>query len=174
MVRGVVRMIAPWSRSPAETLCRTNKHLSREMMDGMFVTSVYGVLDPSQATLTLALAGHNPPVVFRPKQRQLELTPPGGMALGLTSPERFDRTVYELELPLGAGDRVVLYTDGVVEAMSPDEEIFGDDRLLQVVRDASFLQSEDLIAHLLEQVERHQDTAPQSDDITLLTVKRIR
>jgi sigma-B regulation protein RsbU (phosphoserine phosphatase) len=174
MMRGVLRMIARWSRSPGETLCRVNKHLNVEMLDGMFVTAAYGVFDPAQAQFTVALAGHNPPLVFRPRQRSGELLQPGGMALGLAKPERFDKLVREQVIPLGVNDRVVLYTDGVVEAMSPDERVFGEDKLLAAVRDASFLQSEDLIAHLLEQVEHHQDTAPQSDDITLLTLKRLR
>lgn len=174
LVRGVLRMMARWSRSPAETLCRVNKHLSSELLDGMFVTAAYGVFDPAQAQLTLALAGHNPPLVFRPRVRQHEFLEPGGMALGLAKSERFDPLVREQVISLGVGDRVVLFTDGVVEAMSPDEHVFGEDKLLGAVRDASFLQSEGLIAHLLEQVEHHQDTAPQSDDITVLTLKRLR
>jgi sigma-B regulation protein RsbU (phosphoserine phosphatase) len=99
---------------------------------------------------------------------------PGGMALGLTRDERFDPLIREDVVSLGPNDRVVFYTDGVVEAMSPDEEVFGEERFLQLVRDASFLDSEDLIEHVLDQVEEHQDTAPQSDDITLLTLKRLR
>ncbi|MHC5018658.1 MAG: PP2C family protein-serine/threonine phosphatase, partial [Planctomycetota bacterium] len=173
MVRGIMRMIAPWSRSPAETIKRVNKHLHHEMLDGMFITCSYAVLDPGGHTLQICLAGHNPPVIFRPKQRTGVLMDPGGIALGLTSGDRFDRMISEEVVPLQPEDRIMFYTDGVVEAMSPDEEIFGEDKLIQVIRDASFLASEHLIRHLLDQVELHQDTAPQSDDITVLTVKRL-
>ena len=173
MTRGVLRMVAPWSRSAKETIVRLNHHLQREMLQGMFVTAAYAILEPTERRLTVCLAGHNPPLVYRHKSRRGEYLQPGGMALGLVSGPAFEGVLREDVVTLDVNDRVFFYTDGVVEAMSPDERPFGEEGLLQAVRDASFLESEHLIRHLLEQIEAHQDTAPQSDDITLVTLKKL-
>ncbi len=173
MMRGILRMAAHWCRSAQEALIRVNRYLSKELPHGMFVTAAYAILDPARRTLTYSLAGHNPPVIYRKATRKAELLPPSGTPLGLLPAPKFEEVIRETTLDFASQDRVVFYTDGVVEALNPAEEVFGEERLLGLVRDASFLDSKKLLDYVVNEVEKHQDTAPQSDDITLVTVKAL-
>ncbi|MCI0343382.1 MAG: PP2C family protein-serine/threonine phosphatase [Planctomycetales bacterium] len=173
MMRGILRMAAHWCRSAQEALVRVNRYLSKELPHGMFVTAVYAILDPAKRTLTYSLAGHNPPVLYRKGTRRAELLPPSGTPLGLVPIPKFEEVIREATLELTPQDRIVFYTDGVVEALNPAEEVFGEERLIGLVRDASFLDSKKLLDYVVTEVEKHQDTAPQSDDITMVTVKAL-
>ena len=131
-----------------------------------FVTMFYAELDCRSGRLLYSSAGHNPPILLRNGTiKQLEL---GGTPLAL-----FEDADYELhEVGLVTSDTVVMYTDGVTEALNDQWEQFGTERLEAVVKQHSKASSEELAEHILEAVRQFTSGVAQSDDITLLILRR--
>jgi sigma-B regulation protein RsbU (phosphoserine phosphatase) len=130
-IQAALRAFAPDEPSPGNLCRRVNQALAASLPQGRFVTFVYGILDRRQMTFTYELAGHNPPFLLRGDQ-VIPLAGGEGIVLGLFPEAVFaDHTV-----PLHPGDRLVLTTDGVTEAFSPEGEEFGEERLVEVARRA--------------------------------------
>ncbi len=169
MTRTIVRFEAQRNPSPADTLKKVNRILAREIRRGMFVTAFYLILDVSTHTITFSSAGHNPMVFVRNETGKQWLLNPGGIALGFDRGPVFDSTVKEDRLHLKKGDRIILYTDGVVEAMNARKEQFGEKRFYDLAKTRSAEKSDRFVALLVEDLERHRGDAEQHDDITIST-----
>jgi serine phosphatase RsbU (regulator of sigma subunit) len=169
--RTVLRMLATGNTSASDTLAQTNTIVARDIKRGMFVTAIYGVLNVRQKTFTVASAGHNPMVLFRARSGKHELVNPAGIALGFDKGPIFNRTVKEQAIQLYKGDRVVLYTDGVVEAMNEKHDEYGDERFYRWVQANARAKSRDFVRALLRELENHRGRAEQHDDITIVTIR---
>jgi sigma-B regulation protein RsbU (phosphoserine phosphatase) len=124
-----VRAFAAAQPAPPCLAASVNQVLCRNAGLAHFVTFFYATYDAAARRLTYTNAGHNPPLVVRADGSVHRLTA-GGMVLGVFDPMTFDQG----DLTLSAGDRLVLYTDGIVEATDEDEEEFGSRRLVEAVR----------------------------------------
>jgi len=169
--RTILRMMAAGNPSPADVLSKTNYHIARDIKRGMFVTMMYVILGVRTREMAIASAGHNPMVIWRQATRTHELVRPNGIALGFDKGPIFDRTVREQKVQLYKGDRVVLYTDGVVESMNEQREEWGDDTFYKFVCDHAELPSKDFVRQLVQALERHKGNAEQHDDITVTTFR---
>ena len=121
--RGMLRSLAEASCTPGEVLTKLNRLLVEDFPAGRFVTMVYAVLDPARRTLTLANAGHLRPLLIRGEGSYF-LDSEKGMPLGLGF-----GGFSELEVPFPKGSRLVLYSDGITEAVNSDEDEYGVQRL---------------------------------------------
>jgi len=169
MVRAVslARLLARDIAEPERILARLNDELAVDNPSGMFVTFLCAVFDPGSGRLVIANGGHCRPVLLRPGELPGWAVKNLGTALGFEPGLEFERT----ELTLKPGDALVFYTDGVSEAFNPQDECYGDARLLA---DAGALAGQPppvITAGLLQKVHAHAGTAPQSDDIAILTLK---
>ena len=169
MVRAIslARLLAREIAEPERILARLNDELAADNPSGMFVTFLCAVFDPGSGRLTLANAGHCRPVLLRPGEPPSWAVKNLGTALGFESGLEFERT----ELSLRPGDTLVFYTDGVSEAFNPQDECYGNERLLA---DAGVLAGQSapaITAGLLQKVRAFAGTAPQSDDIAILTLR---
>jgi len=99
---------------------------------------------------------------------------PGGIALGFDRGPIFDRTLKESNMNLEPGDRIVMYTDGVVEAMNAEKEEFGEERFYKFVRDNAERPSREFVRALVWELDTHKGKAEQHDDITIITVRLLR
>jgi len=169
--RTILRMMAAGNQSPADVLSKTNYHIARDIKRGMFVTMMYVILSVRTREMWIASAGHNPMVIWRQATRSHELVRPNGIALGFDKGPIFDRTVREQKVQLYKGDRVVLYTDGVVEAMNEKREEWGDDTFYQFVLENAEAPSKDFVRQLLQALDKHKGNAEQHDDITVTTFR---
>ncbi len=158
--------------SPARALANVNRMLVRSVKPGMFVSAVYAVLDPETHALVVANAGHLPTVVWRSRQRIATTYPARGPALGVVPPGEFEAAMKEEKLALDPGDRLVLLTDGVNEAMAPGRKEFGMEHLRRRLRAESDGPSGDFLRHLVDQIEIHRGGGEQSDDITIVACRR--
>jgi len=168
VARTLIRANAADSQSPAEVLSEVNRLLVNESADAMFVTAVYIILSLDTGSIVYSNAGHNRPLLFRRKKGVLEQLPKGGTALGVIE----DLKLENHHLLLRPGDSLILYTDGVTDALSPDGEFFGEDRLQNLVRQ----HGKETIQNMLEAlddalIEFRRGLAPV-DDITLVAVRR--
>ncbi|MCW8133809.1 MAG: SpoIIE family protein phosphatase, partial [Planctomycetota bacterium] len=169
--RTILRMMATENLSPADVLSKTNYHVAKDIKRGMFVTAMYAIVNVRTREMTVASAGHNPMVIWRAATRTHELVRPNGIALGFDKGPIFDRTVREQKLKLNRGDRVVMYTDGVVEAMNAEHEEWGDEALEAFVQQNAEIKSKDFVRLLLKALDDHKGEAEQHDDITLTTFR---
>jgi len=169
MVRAIslARLLARDVIAPELILARLNDELSADNPSYMFVTFLCAVFDAATGHLTLANAGHCRPVLLRAGQAPCWAVRNLGTALGFEPGLEFERT----ELLLGEGDALVFYTDGVSEAFNPQAECYGDARLLADSAALAGQAAPALTAGLLQQVRAFADSAPQSDDIAILTLK---
>jgi serine phosphatase RsbU (regulator of sigma subunit)/anti-sigma regulatory factor (Ser/Thr protein kinase) len=163
--RSVLRASAQRLVEPGETLERVNEHLCPDMPEKMFVTCLYGVLDPETGHFRFANAGHDLPYV-KTADGSEELRA-RGMPLGLMS----GMTYEEKETVLQPGDSLLLHSDGVVEAHDPDGAMFGFPRLKQCVAD--YPGGAELIDRVLSDLHAHTGPdAEQEDDITMVVLQR--
>jgi serine phosphatase RsbU (regulator of sigma subunit) len=173
MARAFIRMEAERGRnsSPADTLMKANRMLSQDIKKGMFVTALYCILNKRTNEIRVASAGHNPMVVWRAAANRMELVNPNGIALGFDKGPVFERTVKEEKIVLGHGDRIVMFTDGTVEAMNSANQEFGDERFYTLIRDLAPRDSNQMLNLLVKALDEHKGHAPQSDDITIVTLR---
>lgn len=169
--RTLLRLLGPQCGSAAETLRQTNVQVSRDIKRGMFVTAMFAILNVRTKELAVCSAGHNPMVVYRDRLTRIELVNPGGMALGFDKGPIFDRTLQEKTIRLDPGDRVVMYTDGVVEAMNERSEEFGEERFYRFVLTHARMQSKDFLRALAMELDKYKGSAPQHDDITAVSFR---
>ncbi len=165
--RSLIRAYSVDSPDVLTALQRANAFIAMDNESMMFVTLFYAVLDPQTLHLTYINAGHNPPLLVGRDSRRLVLLKAKGVALGVVE----DLPLEEHQVRLRAGDVLVLYTDGVTEAMNPQREQFGEERLQRIVGENRDLSAEALMRMVNEQIARFSSGAPQSDDITLMVVK---
>lgn len=173
MFRSVLRMHAQQHVRPADALIHTNKQVTEDIKRGMFVTCFYIVLNHASGSVRVCSAGHNPMVYWRAQKGKCHMINPRGIAIGFDKGPVFEKSLQEQRFSLEPGDRIVVYTDGIVEAMDAERTEFGDDRMLDVIREYGAESSGRLINHLVEQVELFQGDAPQADDMTILTFRRL-
>ncbi|MBV9830238.1 MAG: PP2C family protein-serine/threonine phosphatase, partial [Marmoricola sp.] len=163
--RSVLRASAQRLVDPGAVLERVNEHLCPDMPEKMFVTCLYGVLDPTTGRFHFANAGHDLPYVKTP-EGAAELRA-RGMPLGLMS----GMTYEEKEVVLAPGETLLLHSDGIVEAHDPDGSMFGFPRLKDDV--ARFPGGHDLIDDVLADLKDHTGEGwEQEDDITMVVVTR--
>lgn len=173
MLRSVFRMVAPACLSASETLQKVNEHVTRDIPRGMFVTAMYAILDTSNHTLQIANAGHNPPLLQTRAASLGRYIRLPGTVLGLLPGAAYAKTLREEQISFHPGDRILLYTDGVVEAMNDDGMEFGDKEFLRVVEAGATLRAPDLVRTVVEALEEHRDDAPQHDDISVVCLSRL-
>ena len=166
--RTLIRAMSIGSAMPGEVLASVNELLLEDNDSTMFVTLFYAVYDPENGMFTYANGGHNPPLLVHPDGSSEELPLTGGIALGLVS----DFKYVERTLRLMPGDALILYTDGVTEAMNEDLEEFGVPRLIKVFQVDPPSSAEDTTGRVFEAVHDFAGEADQSDDITCLVLHR--
>jgi len=162
-----LRYVAKGLTSPAAILSRVNDVLASGDHEGMFVTAAVAVLDGRGGRFTVASAGH--PLPFA-RDRSGHVSPLGradGPAIGMVPGARFHDHEYELD----TGDVVVFYTDGVIEALNSQKEMFGESGLLDSLRRSNGDPAA-AVQTIAGDVYQFTGSAPQSDDVTIVSVGR--
>ena len=167
ITRTMIRATALRGLSASECLEHVNKVLHPETMPRMFVTAVFGVLDTSTGVVEYCCAGHHPPILLREDCTVEEAPRTGGLGLCLV-PE-FGYTSKSLQLR--RGESLLLYTDGVTEAVNDENEQFGEERLVACLDGCHDEAPADVVRDVLRSVTRFSDGRTQSDDITMLALK---
>ena len=153
---------------PGAVLREVNNLLNEDNDASMFVTVLYGVYDPETGQFTYASGGHNAPLVVHTDGTSELLPLTDGVALGLLP----DLEYLEKTVTLAPGDTVVLYTDGVTEAMDSEDNEFGNERLLEIFSESPPEGCKDANKAVFKAVSDFAGDTPQSDDITCLVLCR--
>ncbi len=173
MLREILHIVSSNEETPAKAVSSANRLLMPDMPRGMFVTMIYGVVDPAARELTLVNAGHCAPIIWRPRLTGARVLDLRGPALGVLDPARFAQGVAQRTLALEPGDCMCFFTDGVSEAKDLLGEEFGEQRLAQVLRDHAGESADQIVAAVTKSVDDHTKGAAQHDDITLIVVRAL-
>ncbi len=167
ITRTLIKTTAEHEQSPAKIMSHINNILEADNPSSMFVTLIIGVLNIRTGVLTYASGGHNHPILIRKNGEVNYKTDQSGPMVGVIG--GFDYR--ELSVSLLPGDSFFLYTDGVTEAMDPDQQLFSDEQLLGTMQDGPLDSLERTIENVMAKVKEHAGTAPQSDDIAMLMIR---
>jgi serine phosphatase RsbU (regulator of sigma subunit)/transcriptional regulator with GAF, ATPase, and Fis domain len=166
--RTLLRTVAIARVKPGATLSRVNDLILADARSQQFVTVCYGVLEPAIGLFRYAIGGHNPPIMVRGDGTAATIAG-RGIALGVMDAMQYT----EHEVQLHSGDSLVLYTDGLTEAINARDEEFGLKRVLDSVRDQYATSAAAMVEGLAAAVETHASGVEVFDDLTLVVIKRV-
>jgi sigma-B regulation protein RsbU (phosphoserine phosphatase) len=166
--RSVLRMLSEEKFRLGEIMARANRRARKDMRSGMFIALLYAVLDAKNGKLSLCSAGQTQPIHFSAQTGTAGLVETHGdtFPLGILK----DADYRETALELSPGDRIVLYTDGIVEAKNLQDELYGFDRLIEVILESRAVDADNLMTEILTSVNSFVGEAPQHDDLTLIVI----
>jgi sigma-B regulation protein RsbU (phosphoserine phosphatase) len=167
--RSILKASVTATLSPAEGISQANRLICADSTNSMFVTLFYGRLDPRTGELLYVNAGHNPPLVYRAQRDELIELTPTGMVLGIFDSVDFKQRTAQLD----PGDFILLYTDGISEAMDMHGNLFGEERLRQVLLDNRQASTEAIAQAVEGAVTAFTGAAARSDDITFVIARRV-
>ncbi|MDA1060481.1 MAG: SpoIIE family protein phosphatase [bacterium] len=171
MVDSLINVFTEMYGSAYDILLHVNRFVKQHIKKAMFMTLVMLSWDQEKQVMTYVGAGHEHILVYRAATGECEAIVSGGIALGMVLDN--SKLIKETVVPLGVGDFVVLYTDGITEARNVNDELFGLDRLKQLVEEyAAKYSAEGVNYHIAKDVSSFISGATQLDDITLITIKR--
>lgn len=159
--------LAPECDSPADVIQRINRFYIHNVHMTSFLTVFLSRYDPVSHQLTYGNAGHNPPIVFRNQSHRVDWLQPTGAGLGFIE----DYTIQPETISLSAGDVIVLYTDGVVEATNVQGDYFGHEKLEKIVAQNAFLPAQELLKVIRQTLNEFIQEQPLADDTTIVIGK---
>ena len=170
--RSVLRSQSANNPSPADVLRQVNRQLYPDIKEDMFISMAYVILDPSENRVTLCRAGHDAPLLYNRSKQTVTPLKPRGMALGIDSGSVFDRLTTDFDVTLEHDDCLVLYTDGVTEALDSEGFEFGLERTTQSVRASAMHGASAIVTRVIDDVRNFSGSQPQNDDITLIAIHK--
>jgi serine phosphatase RsbU (regulator of sigma subunit) len=167
--RSIFRMLGDEKLNVSESMMRANRRTKKDIKTGMFVALLYAVFESKDRSLSLCSAGQTQPILGSAATGEATLVETKGdsFPLGILEEANYEETRLKME----AGDRVVLYTDGIVEAMNCNGELFGFDRLIEVVKESKTSSAHSLLEEIKGQVDEFAGSTPQHDDITIIVIQ---
>ncbi|MBP7792985.1 MAG: SpoIIE family protein phosphatase [Candidatus Goldbacteria bacterium] len=174
MARSILHSVAlKYFNEPAsETLKELNSIIYKDIKEDMFLTIFYGILDITRNIVDVASAGHNDTLVFRKKTETVEPYNPKGFPIGTDPGPRFEKVIKHEEILIEKGDKIVIFTDGITEAMNKENKEYGAGRLFEVIKNNGNKNGRDMVETIISDVNNFVNGAEQSDDIALVVVER--
>ena len=167
MVRAILRVVCREETSPGKVLKRINDILAIDTDPEFFATIVYGVLDTKSLTFTYSNAGHCYPIKINSQGKEVRFLATGGTLLGV-----FDSVFFEAEtITLNKNDILVFYTDGITETENAAEELYGKERLIDVIQKHANLSASEIIKQIEKSLAEFSGTPHRSDDLTVVVIK---
>jgi sigma-B regulation protein RsbU (phosphoserine phosphatase) len=175
-LKGLILSLSQIHLSPRDLLVSANRLISMHLDSRSFITMTYAVIDPAAGVMTYARAGHTP-LLYLPAGNgsgsRARILAPDGLVLGLRidNGERFASLLAEVTLKLAPGDLLVLFTDGISEAMNERADCFGESQLAELVEEHGHLPIGELRERILREISAFVGGAPQHDDMTMILLK---
>jgi sigma-B regulation protein RsbU (phosphoserine phosphatase) len=166
--RTMIRASSVSEADPSTAILLANRNICEDAKTGMFITAFYGVIDTEGMTISYVNSGHNPPLLIGSGSEPVRFLDGKGIALGVLPDAEYPSSTVRLE----KGDLLVMYTDGVTEALNERDELYGESRLIGLVRSIRDRPLNEIVDRLIVEVRAHAGSAPQSDDITLVLIRR--
>ena len=170
-LKGLVLSLSRIYESPGDLLKEANRILATNLDSRSFITMTYAIVDTETRTMRFARAGHNPLIQLEAATGRTRVLTPQGLGLGIDPGDRFDEILEEQEVPLVPGDHFLFFTDGLSEAMNPDAELFGEQRLRDLLEGSPEMASEPLNERILSEVRAFAAGTAQHDYMTMVLLQ---
>lgn len=170
-LKGLVLSLSRICDSPGTLLKQANRILAANLDSRSFITMTYAIVDTAARTMRFARAGHNPLIHLEAASGRTRVLVPQGLGLGIDPGDRFDQILEEAEVPLVPGDLFLFFTDGLSEAMNPSSELFGEQRLRDLLESSPALDSEPMKERILAAVRSFAEGTAQHDDMTMVVLR---
>ena len=170
--RSVLRSQAMGNPSPADVLQKVNRQLYPDIKEDMFISMAYLVLDHVRGGVTLARAGHDAPLLYQQKSQNVTPLKTPGMVVGIDSGDVFDRLTTDVAVPLERNDCILLYTDGITEALDNEGNEFGLERTIASVQSSAIEGAQAIVTRLIDDLRSFVGSTPQNDDITMIAIRK--
>lgn len=170
-LKGLVLSLSRICDSPGTLLKQANRILAANLDSRSFITMTYAIVDTAARTMRFARAGHNPLIHLTGATGLTRVLTPQGLGLGIDAGDRFDDILEEMEVPLVPGDLFLFFTDGLSEAMNQSSELFGEQRLRDLLEAAPGLDSEPMKDRILAAVRAFAEGTAQHDDMTMVVLR---
>ena len=171
--RALLRTQCVSTNSPASTLTQVQRRLIADLPEDMFITMTYGILDGDARTFKFARAGHDPALWYQASEKNVLTLAPKGIAVGLIRTQQFETSLQEREITLLPGDVLVLYTDGITEALDAQENEFGRERLTETIRTFAHESTAEISGRVIDRLRVFTGDGPPHDDRTLIVIKSL-
>lgn len=172
MCRSVLRSTAMGNSSGADVLKQVNSQLYPDIKEDMFISMAYLILNTRDHQISLCRAGHDAPLLYSAKEKTVTKINPPGMALGIDSGEVFDRITHDFPVMMEQDDCLILYTDGVTEALDSNGFEFGMKQMILSIQASAAEGASGVIKRLTDDLRNFVGTNPQNDDITLIVIRK--
>jgi sigma-B regulation protein RsbU (phosphoserine phosphatase) len=170
--RSVLRSQAAQNPSPADVLQKVNRQLYPDIKEDMFISMAYVILNHARNAVTLSRAGHDAPLLYKRASQTITPLKTPGMVVGIDSGSVFDRLTTDVAVPLERDDCLLLYTDGVTEALDSGGDEFGIERTMESVRASAKGGAQAIVTRLIDDLRTFVGSQPQNDDITLIAIRK--
>lgn len=170
--KGVLYALCNDYTSSVDVMCRTNKMFRKNAAKGTFISLIFGIFDEEKSIFRFSRAGHNPLLYFNKKDKKLHIYQPEGIAIGMADMSKFSSHISEQSVKMEEGDILIFYTDGMVEAVNKEHELFGEDRLYALVKKYHDLPSQQMVEKIEEHLADFVNGTDQYDDMTIIVVKK--
>ena len=168
VTRTLIHATAKEELNPAQALLKVNRLLVESSPQGLFITTFYGILDQKTGVFEYTNAGHNQPILINKGSDQVVLLEKGGMPLGVSE----DLKIENRTLKIANKETLILYTDGVTEAQSPDGKLYGMNRFEKFLFESTIMNMNDLLDALDKNILIFQKGFPPTDDLTIIALHR--
>ena len=172
MCRSVLRSQASGNTSAADVLRCVNRQLYPDIKEDMFISMAYVVLDDTTNSVTLCRAGHDAPLLYSARDGTVQKINPPGMALGIDSGDVFERITGDHKITMEPDDCLILYTDGVTEALDNKGAEFGLKRTIQSIQASGHQSAASIKKRLTDDLLNFVGNYPQNDDITVIVIRK--
>lgn len=170
--QGIIRTLNEFHLDPKELCIKTNNLLYKSIEKSSFISVIAAKFDLNNKKIKLSRAGHLPLLAYRAKSKFVEEITPKGLVLGVADKSIFDLNLEEVEFTYSQGDIFLFATDGAVEA-SDDLSEFGIERIKNIIKNNSNLNSNQLQYLLIDEIKKHAHSSELADDMTIVVVKMI-
>ena len=171
-IKGMMLSLSTMKLSPKDMLCELNRKIYRSMDPRVFANMIYAEIDMQKNTVAFARAGHDSIMLKRHNETKVQLYTPKGLGLGLTGADIFDVNISEQKIEMNRGDTLVMYTDGITEAMNKSQEEFGEEALINIIQESDATNVQQLRTKIMDSVTKFVGDAEPHDDITMIIIRK--
>lgn len=172
-IQGILKVLSEFKLSPKDVLKRTNSIIYNYLDKNYFVSCVITEFDKTNKTITVSRAGHLPIYWYNSLTEKVELILPNGIVLGVNKGILFDKSIEEVKFNYNPNDVFVIISDGIIEARNTNEDEFGEENLLRIIKSNNSFNANEIRNNILNQVNSFAKNKEQFDDITIVIVKAV-
>ena len=171
LAKGIIHSLCHEIDSPRRLLHQANKIFCNNSSKNTFISMIYGVFDTRDNSFCFARAGHNPLLIKRNNETNILELKPKGLGLGITNEDIFYEHLSEQRITLEAGDTIVLFTDGLNEALNRNHTFYGMNRIFELVGQSNTKKASELVVEIEQDISDFMGDSKQHDDLTLVILK---